>query len=175
MGYTGAETVRDGAEPVVVGRIFGVHGLSGGVKAKVLSDVPHRFDVGQDLYIGDESYCITSSAHIPSAHVILMFRGVDSLDAARLLVGELLTVPLASVPSPPEGEYFHYQLLGLRVLTEEGEDLGQVSEILETGSNEVYVVSGDAGQLLIPALFDVVLKVQVDEGFMVVRLLDGLR
>jgi 16S rRNA processing protein RimM len=175
LGYTGAETARDGAEPVIVGRVFGVHGLSGGVKAKVLSDVPHRFDVGQHLYIRDEPYCIASSAYIPSSQIILKFRGVDSPDAARLLVGELLTVPLASVPSPPEGEYFHFQLLGMRVLTEEGEDLGRVTEILETGSNDVYVVSGDAGQVLIPALVDVIRKVKVDEGLMVVRLLDGLR
>ena len=91
------------------------------------------------------------------------------------MVGQLLTVPLAAVPSPPEGEYFHYQLLGLRVLTEEGEELGRITEILETGSNDVYVVSGDAGQVLIPALAEVIRKVQVDEGQMVVRLLDGLR
>ncbi len=175
MGYNGTETAGDEAESVTVGRIFDVHGLSGGVKTKVLSDVPHRFDVGQNLYIGDESYCITSSVHIPSAQVILKFRGVDSPDAARPLVGQLLTVPLAAVPSPPEGEYFHYQLLGLRVLTEEGEELGRITEILETGSNDVYVVSGDAGQVLIPALAEVIRKVQVDEGQMVVRLLDGLR
>ncbi len=175
MGYIGAESERDGGEPVAVGQVLGVHGLQGGVRAKVLSDVPHRFDVGQNLYIRDEAYSITSSARTPSAQVILKFQGIDSSDDARRLVGELLTVPLASVPSPPEGEYFHFQLLGLRVLTEEGEDLGRVSEILETGSNDVYIVSGEAGQLLIPALVDVIRKVQLDEGIMVVRLFDGLR
>jgi 16S rRNA processing protein RimM len=65
--------------------------------------------------------------------------------------------------------------LGLRVFTEEGEDLGQLTDILETGSNDVYVVSGGQAELLIPALAEVVRKVQVAEGTMVVRLLPGLR
>ena len=74
-----------------------------------------------------------------------------------------------------EGEYFHFQLLGLRVLTEEREELGQITEILETGSNDVYVVSGAGGEVLIPALVDVVLEVRLDEGQMIVDLPDGLR
>jgi 16S rRNA processing protein RimM len=75
----------------------------------------------------------------------------------------------------PEGEYFHFQLIGMKVLTEDGEYLGRLREILETGSNDVYVVSGDSGELLIPALANVILKVQVTEGVMVVRLMEGLR
>ena len=175
MGHSGVDSERDGTEPVTVGHVLSVHGLSGDVRAKILSDVPHRFDTGQELYIRGEPYFVTSSTHTSSTQIILKFRGIDTSDEARPLVGEALTVPLASVPSPPEGEYFHYQLLGLRVLTEEGEYLGRITEILETGSNDVYVVSGDAGQVLIPALADVIRKVQVDEGLMEVRLLDGLR
>jgi 16S rRNA processing protein RimM len=63
----------------------------------------------------------------------------------------------------------------MKVLTEDGEYLGRLREILETGSNDVYVVSGDSGELLIPALANVILKVQVTEGVMVVRLMEGLR
>ena len=74
-----------------------------------------------------------------------------------------------------EGEYFHFQLLGLRVLTEEHEELGQITEILETGSNDVYVVSGPSGEVLVPALADVVREVRVNDGLMIVDLPDGLR
>lgn len=152
-----------------------MHGLSGSVRALVLSDVPHRFDTGHSLYILGVPYSISSSTLTPRRQVILKFHGIESADAARELVGQELTVHEAEAPSLPEGEYFHYQLLGLRVLTEEGEDLGRLGEILETGSNDVYVVSGDTGEVLVPALADVVLKVDLDEGVMVVRLLDGLR
>ena len=63
----------------------------------------------------------------------------------------------------------------MRVLTEDGEYLGQLQDILETGSNDVYVVSGESGEVLIPALADVIRDVQVTQGVMVVRLMEGLR
>ena len=140
-----------------------------------MSDVPHRFDVGQSLTIRGKPYSIASSTRTPNSQVILKFQDVDSSDAVRDLVGEPVTVAEMSVPLLPEGEYFHFQLIGMRVLTEEGEYLGLVREILETGSNDVYVVSGESGEVLIPALVDVIRDVQVTEGVMVVRLLEGLR
>ena len=169
------ESSLDCSQSITVGQIVSVHGISGAVKAKVLSDVAYRFDVGQVIHIRSDPYSILSSTRVPTERVILKFRDIDSLSAARGLVGELVTVPEASVPPLPEGEYFHFQLLGLRVFTEEGEDLGLLSDILETGSNDVYVVSGGSGELLIPALAEVIRKVRVAEGTMVVRLLPGLR
>ena len=91
--------------------------------AQVLSDVAHRFDSGQSLYIQGVSYLIASSTLTPHRQVILKFHGIESAEAAQGLVGQELTVPEAAVTTLPEGEYFHYQLLGLRVITEEGEEL----------------------------------------------------
>ena len=91
------------------------------------------------------------------------------------MAGELLTIPSNAVPPLPEGEYFHFQLMGLEVFTEEGEDLGRISDILVTGSNDVYVVSGQSGDLLIPAVAQVVRVVDLERGTMTVRLIDGLR
>ena len=140
-----------------------------------MSDVSYRFDVGQSLIIRGKPCSITSSTRTNNGQVILYFQDVDSSVAARDLVGESVTVSQLSVPPLPEGEYFHFQLIGMRVLTEDGEYLGQVQDVLETGSNDVYVVSGESGEVLIPALADVIREVQVTEGVMVVRLLDGLR
>ena len=75
----------------------------------------------------------------------------------------------------PEGEYFHYQLIGLQVLTESGERLGEISEIIITGSNDVYVVSGADGEILLPALNQVIRAVDLERGLMTVRLMEGLR
>ena len=165
----------DGPEPVAVGQILSGHGLSGRVKVRVLSDVPHRFDVGQELYVLGTCYQVNSSSQVSPDQIILKLQGIDTPEAARGLTGQLITVPEEAVPQLPDGEYFHYQLLGLRVLTEDGEDLGQLTEILETGSKDVYVVSGPAGEVLVPALADVIRSIRLDQGEMLVRLPEGLR
>lgn len=90
-------------------------------------------------------------------------------------MGQWLTAPPETSPQLPEGEYFHYQLIGLRVITSEGEELGEISEIIETGSNDVYVVSGEKGELLVPAIAQVVRNVDLANQVMVVSLLEGMR
>lgn len=94
---------------------------------------------------------------------------------ARALVGHWLTAPPETSPDLPQGEYFHFQLIGLKAMTEEGEELGEVTEILATGSNDVYVVAGGQGEVLLPAISEVIREVDLDHGVMVVRLLEGLR
>ena len=164
-----------GSEPIAVGEVLGTHGLSGGVRARVLSDVAHRFDAGQEIHILGISYRIAKSSPSRSNQVILLLHGLGSIEAARALVGQMITVPPEAVPQLPEGEYFHFQLLGLRVLTIEGEDLGLIRDILQTGANDVYVVNGPTGEVLVPALADVIVNVDLDQGIMVVSLLEGLR
>ena len=75
----------------------------------------------------------------------------------------------------PEGEWYHFELLGLHVVTDDGEELGEITEILETGSNDVYVVSQGKSQILIPALKSVINQVRLDDKVMLVSLPNGLR
>ena len=159
----------------VVGIVLGPHGVNGELRVRVLSDVPHRFDPGNLIWLHDTERVIVSSSPAGRDTVLLELEGIDSPSAAREFIGLELTARTDSSPPLPEGEYFHYQLLGLRVRTEEGEFLGQISEIIATGSNDVYVVSGPSGDILIPALAQVILQVDPDGGAMTVRLMDGLR
>ena len=165
----------DSPEAIVVGRVLRTHGHTGGVRVKTLTDVPHRFNLGETLQIDSNSYQIATSNQIGADLVLLTFREINTQSAAQPLVNHWITAPETDTPELPEGEYFHYQLLGLHVFTVEGEELGQLSEILETGSNDVYVVSGGAKEILIPAIGDVVRKVELAEKRMVVELPDGLR
>ena len=160
---------------IVVGQVLQDHGVLGQIRVRVLSDVPERFDPGQTVHIGPNAFRISSSVPSGHDHALLQLNGVTTRDAAQPLVGQPVTVPETEAPTLEEGEYFHFQLLGLRVLTEESEEIGQITEILETGSNDVYVVSGTGGEVLVPALVDVVREVRLDEGLMIVDLPDGLR
>ena len=170
---------------VAVGRIIGAHGRNGEIRVKVTSDVPGRFDAGQTLFLSrdgvsaeDRTYQIAKSRPTGSKGndiLIISFRGFRDRDQALRLAGFWLCVTQSQVPAADDGEYFHYQLIGLKVRTVAGEELGELAEILETGSNDVYVVSGVAGEILVPALSHVVREIDIDAGLMVVDLPEGLR
>ena len=159
----------------VVGLVLGSHGVYGEVRARVLSEISHRFDAGESLFLQGESFSIQSSSRMSGDMVILKLEGIDSPAAAKTLTGQELFAQPEEAPVLPEGEYFHYQLIGMQVFTEAGEDLGRIVEIVITGSNDVYVVSGPNGEVLLPAISQVVLGVDTDEGVMRVRLMEGLR
>ncbi len=160
---------------VAVGQVLGAHGRDGGLNIKVLSDVPNRFDPGQVLVIDGRPFNVARSRATGPDTRILWLEEVSGRDQARPLQGLWLSIPEKDVPEPREGEYFHYQLVGMSVYTEEGELLGNIGQILETGSNDVYVIEGPAGELLVPATGEVVRNVDVQGGRMTVRLLEGLR
>lgn len=160
---------------VTVGRIIRVHGLNGQLRVRVMSDVPERFQPGQVVYIDDSRFTIRSFGIFRGDEILLGLVGVDSRYAAQNFVNKWITVPQEAVPPLPEGEWFHFQLIGLRVITGQGEELGEITEILETGSNDVYVVSGATGEILVPALSKVVREIDIASGLMVVDLPEGLR
>ncbi len=170
---------------VAVGRILGAHGRDGEIRVKATSDVPGRFDVGNSLSASrdgavaeGQTYEITisrSAGPKRNDELILRFKGFWDRGQAQRLTGLWLCVPQSQVPSAQEGEYFHYQLIGLKVRTVDGEELGEVAEILETGSNDVYVVASLEGEILVPALSRVVREIDIEGGVMIVDLPEGLR
>lgn len=165
----------DDSDAINVGQVMGTRGNFGEIRVKVLSDVPHRFDAGQDISINGKTYPIAASKRCAPGQIALRLRGLDTVNGARQLNGHWVTVPQRSAPDLPEGEYFHFQLIGLRVVTDAGEELGNITEIIQTGSNDVYLVTGESSEILIPALGQVVQDVDLAEGLMTVHLMDGLR
>ncbi len=158
---------------IVVGRILGPVGLEGELRVEVSSDVPDRFAPGSFFHIGDFAYHV-QSARTTAKGLRIKLLGVTSHKAAMALSGQSIYVPEDEVPPPPEDTYYYYQVLGMRVVTSGGDELGVVTDILSTGANDVYVVKGDAKETLVPALADVVLEVDVPGQRMVVDLPEGL-
>ncbi len=160
---------------IVVARVVGVHGRDGGLNIKLLSDLPGRFDQGNELLVDQRPHLISASRQTGPDSAIVWLEGVASRSQATPFAGKYLSASPADESTLDEGEYFHYQLIGMRVRTDEGEDLGELQEILETGSNDVYIVRDAGVELLIPATVQVVLEVDVTGGSMTVHLPDGLR
>ena len=160
-------------ERLIVGRVLAPWGLKGHVKVENLSDNPTRFREGARYSIGEREYgCEEARRH--GRNLVIRLEGFTTREEAAGLRGSLLEIPLGDAPSLPEGTYYHYQIIGLRVRTTDGRFLGEVVELLETGSNEVYVVRGPEGEVLIPAIADVVVALDLPGGQMTVEPLPGL-
>jgi 16S rRNA processing protein RimM len=106
--------------------------------------------------------------------VVLKLEGIDDRTTAESLRGALVSVPIEAAVKLPPGEYFWHEIIGLRVEDGAGRPLGRVVEILETGSNDVYVVRSPDRELLLPAIKDVVRGIDRERGTMRVELLPGL-
>jgi 16S rRNA processing protein RimM len=105
--------------------------------------------------------------------LLITVEGYHDRDTAEALRGELVSIKLEDAAPLGPGEYYHHQIIGLSVITDEGEQLGTVAEIITTGANDVYVVRGQAGEVLLPAIQSVIRKIEPPR--MVVHLLPGLR
>ena len=103
--------------------------------------------------------------------MVVRLDAVGDRTTAESLRGTHLAVSREEVEAPPAGSFYHYQIVDMDVFAEDGSALGQVVQILPTGSNDVYVVrDGDGRETLVPALADVLLEVDPEGGRMVVRL-----
>ena len=158
----------------MVALVIGAHGRDGGLNVRLLSDLPGRFDPGRELLLDGRPGRIVRSRQTGPDTALLWLDAITARRQAAPLAGKYLFARPESA-ALPEGEYFHYQLIGVRVIADDGEDLGAIRAILETGSNDVYIVRGDGGELLIPATGQVVREVDLAAGVMRVMLPDGLR
>lgn len=162
-----------------VGVVTTTHGVRGEVKVFPTTDDSVRFKKLKNVIIdtGKEKLDmeITSVKFFKNL-VILKFKGYDNINdverfrQAKLLVTRDNAVELA------ENEYFIADLIGLKASSDEGEELGEITDVLQTGANDVYVISKEGTpDLLVPAIRDCVVNVDVAAGTIVLHLLDGLR
>jgi 16S rRNA processing protein RimM len=159
---------------IIAGKVIQPHGLKGWVKVAVTSENPLRFTPGSSLIVEgtNRRLNIEETKPVPGClHV--KFSGVDDRDQAVMLKGRELWVTEEEVGPPPPDTFWEHQLLGLRVETLQGEQLGLVDDILVTGSNDVLIVKGTR-EVLIPLMRDVVREVRLEEGVILIEPLPGL-
>ena len=162
---------------LVIGRVTKAHGVNGEVRVVPHTELPERFTWLDALYVGEKNprRVGVESVRFHQNLVLLKLTGYDDRDTAETLRGEWLQVPVEEGLPLEEGEYYLYQLIGLNVVSDAGEVLGQLSDVIETGANNVFVVSGTAGELLLPDIDEIVLNIDFEAGQMTVHLLPGLR
>ncbi|MHB0923107.1 MAG: ribosome maturation factor RimM [Bellilinea sp.] len=155
-------------EPVflVIGLLGRSHGLKGDVIMDVYTDFPERLTPGKTVYLGDTYRPVIIQRLRPANKKILIgFEGYSNPESTADLRNQLVYVPTSEMPLLPEGEYYHHQLIGLRVVDSSTQVLGVLDDILETGANDVYVVkSADGNELLIPAVENFILEISLERG-----------
>ncbi len=168
-------------EYLLVGEILRPHGVQGELRVRVLTEYPERIPQVPSLYLGEgiearhplEVHVVSMRMH--QGFALIKFREFPDRTKAERLRGQYIMVRLADAVPLDEGEFYLFQVIGLAVRTEDGQDLGTVSEVLETGANDVYIVHGDRyGEVLIPVTPETIVATDIPGRLLTVRLPEGL-
>jgi 16S rRNA processing protein RimM len=166
-----------------VGKVVNTHGIRGELKILSQTDFADvRFAAGSKLLMLNEESGAKLEVKVISARenknvYILKLEGFTDINQVEKYKGWVLKVSEANLVDLDEGEYYYHEIIGSRVVTEEGEELGTISEILSPGANDVWVVDrpkGSGKQLLLPVIDDVLISVNTKEKIVTVRLMEGL-
>ncbi len=168
----------DPMELVKIGKIIGTHGYKGTVRVELLTDFPQRFKKMKTVKVSQRNSVVEMIIETCSSHqgrLLIKFQGIDSIEEAEKYRNAFLNVSADEVYPLPEGSYYHFQLIGMKVYDLELGYLGELTDILETGANDVYVIKSEVyGEILIPAIKEVIDEVDLNTLSMQVKLLPGL-
>lgn len=160
---------------LLVGKIVGVHGIKGEVKIFPYGSCDKK--PWKKLYLSmdkQNEVCEVVGNRPNKGVIIAILKGYTDRNSASKLVGYNVFVDTAEIPQLPKDEYYNFQLEGMEVVTDAGRTVGVITSIISTGSNDVYVVKGPVGEVLIPATSNVVLNIDIEKGKMVIHILEGL-
>ena len=156
-----------------MGHVVSQLGTKGEIKIEILTDFPDRFAPRNRVFVDGHPLTIERSRPHKDC-LVLKLDGIDNIEAASQLRGLDLEIPVDQVRDLPEGEYYRFQMLGLEVFDMQGEPVGRIIDVLPTGSNDVYIIRGSDGDILIPAIDDVIKSIDIEKNQMVIQVIDGL-
>ncbi len=137
---------------------------------EILTEFPERIKPGKKVYIGErKNEQQIETIRLQNDGLLIKFSGITDREEAGLFRNELIYIQAANLPKLKENEYYYHDLINMQVKTEEGEFLGSVSEILETGANEVLVVTQAGKEYLFPFIKQVVLEVNKEENVILIK------
>jgi len=162
-----------------IGKIVNTVGIKGEIKVFPTTDDPKRFAKMESIIVRDEKGKETTltleKVRFQKNVVIVKVEGVDDIDTAAKLRGGVIVVSREDAMPLEDGEYYIPDLLGVEVFLENGDKLGTLTDVLVTGANDVYVIKAyDGSEVLVPAIEQCIIDVDIDAKRMTARLLEGL-
>jgi 16S rRNA processing protein RimM len=161
---------------LAIGLLRRPHGLHGEMVLEPHTDFPERIEPGRKLYLGDKHTPASLAAvRRHGSNLLVRFDGYDTPESAGRHRNHWVYALVRDLAPLPQGKHYTHELIGLEVVDDDGNRLGILEEILETGANDVYLVRGTAGkELLLPAIPSVIQDLDMDRRILTVHLLDGL-
>jgi 16S rRNA processing protein RimM len=164
-----------------LGDILRPHGVHGEMRVRVLTAYPERLPKLKRVYLGvsptdpkPTPYTV-ARVRFDRQYALLTLKEVNDRDAADLLRGLSLLVAITDAVPLEEGEVYLFQVIGMRAVTEDGQDLGEVIDVAETGGNDNYIIkSAELGEFALPDIPQVILRIDPEKRQLVVRLMEGL-
>lgn len=159
-------------EFLALGKVGRTHGLRGELWVDVWTDFPDRLQAGKAVFIGNKHREYVIRTFRQPARGLISFEGISTPEEAAVLVNQIIFGRTEDAPVLAEGNYYHHELIGIIVVNPEGEKLGQITEIIQTGANDVYVVhTSDESkpEILIPAIKTVIISVDKAKNQMIVK------
>lgn len=166
---------------LTLGKVDRPHGIRGELRMRVFTDYPERLAQLDFIYLARDEQGKGAQRHDIEAvrahqdHLLLKLVNVSDRSEAELLRSQFVLIDLAHAVPLEDDEFYLYELIGMEVVMEDGQTLGTISDIIETGANDVYVVRGDVhGEVLVPIHDETLLGIDVASGCVTVRLPEGL-
>lgn len=173
--------MRENPDYLLLGEILRPHGVRGELRVRLLTDYPERIAKLDKVYLGSSPNAPNPTPYavegfrMNTPYGLLKLREISDRDAADRLRQLFVMIDIAHAVPLEDGEFYLYQLIGMSVVLEDGQPLGTLVEVLETGANDVYIVdSPDYGEVLIPVIDETILSTDVTAGIVTVRLPEGL-
>ncbi len=158
---------------IVIGKAVKVFGIKGEIKVRPYTESLTSFENSVRLVFDETAYEV-AGFRVHKGAILVRLQGIDTPEKAQELVGKLVKTDEENLPAKEEDEYYWFELLGMRVVTKDGRELGKISQITPTGANDVLHVEGEFGEILLPMIDDVVLEVDTETETMTVDPLEGL-
>jgi 16S rRNA processing protein RimM len=172
---TGSST-NDEPVFVVIGKFRRPHGIRGEIVMTVLTDFPDLIVPGQRVYAGERYHPYgIHGVRQHGADLLITLEGLPDRTAVEIFRNVMVYMKAEDMPDLPEGDFFLHQIVGMEVITDQDQYLGRVKEILITGANDVYLIeTAEGNEILIPAIDQVILEINQEEGKVLVHVLPGL-
>jgi 16S rRNA processing protein RimM len=164
---------------IQIGKVANTHGVRGELKIFPLTDDIRRFELLKHIRIENNNRffnCTITGVKYFKNLVILQLKEVQNMNEALELKGGTLLIPMDEALPLSEDENYIFEMIGLLAKEEDGTELGRLKEVLETGTHDIYVIDdGSKHGLMIPAIKEFVTEVNVEEGYLIVKLIEGLK